>query len=186
MKKHLALKNVALVAVLTAAALISFIIESLFPSIIVPGAKLGVSNVFTLLTLILCGGMEATILVIIKSVLGCLIVGNLGAFIYSLSAGLGAVCVMGVLYRITPKISIVAISVLGAVIHNTIQNSVYCLITESVELFSILPYLILIGCVSGFCVGITVHLIIKKVPISVFEKIINDKNTEERSESQKG
>lgn len=84
MKKHLALKNVALVAVLTAAALISFIIESLFPSIIVPGAKLGVSNVFTLLTLILCGGMEATILVIIKSVLGCLIVGNLGAFIYSL------------------------------------------------------------------------------------------------------
>ena len=184
MKNHLTLKNIALVAILTSAALISFIIESLGPSMFVPGAKLGVSNVFTLLTLILSGSVEAIILVIIKSVLGCLITGNLGAVIYSLSAGLISVCTTAVLYRMTPKISIVAISVFGAVLHNTVQNAVYCLVTESIELFSVLPYLIMIGCVSGFCVGITVHLIIKKVPSSVFEKIINDKKTEERSESQ--
>ena len=158
MKEKFTVKKIALLGVLTACSLITFLIESLFPSILIPGAKLGISNVFVLWTLVLLGG---------------LIVGNPFGIVYGLTAGAVALTVEWVLLRFCyPKVSIVAISVVGAVLHNAVQTILFCLITDTPEFFAYMGYLALIGVLSGGLVGLITYLLIKKIPNSVFEKIL--------------
>lgn len=173
MKEKFTVKKIALLGVLTACSLITFLIESLFPSILIPGAKLGISNVFVLWTLVLLGGMESAVVLVVKTVLGGLIVGNPFGIVYGLTAGAVALTVEWVLLRFCyPKVSIVAISVVGAVLHNAVQTILFCLITDTPEFFAYMRYLALIGVLSGGLVGLITYLLIKKIPNSVFEKIL--------------
>jgi heptaprenyl diphosphate synthase len=175
MKGKLTTKRIALLGCFTAMALIIFVIENLLPSIILPGAKIGLSNIFTLLTLILLGPLEAVILIIARTVLGCLIVGNLSALMYSLSAGLVSVGVSILLYKISyERISIIAISISAAVIHNIVQNIVFCLITQTPKYFAYIGYLAIFGVVSGAMVGIIVLLLIKYIPLNFYEKVLGE------------
>jgi heptaprenyl diphosphate synthase len=179
-------KRVALLGALTAGALIMFLIESLFPSLILPGAKLGLGNIFTMLAVILLGGTEATVLVVAKTVLGCLIVGNPGALIYSLSAGLASVAVGTFLFRFAfPKVSVVAIGVASAAVHNTVQNLVFCLVTNTPEMLALLPYLLLLGAGSGLAVGFAVYLLITKIPVAVYEKVTDEGNKRTKNGGKK-
>lgn len=155
--------KISLCGILTAAALITFMIESLFPPIILPGAKLGLSNIFILLTAIILGGRYAFISLALKTILGSVFSGNVSAIMYSLPSGAIALTVELVLLYLT-KSSIIAISVCGSVINTTIQNLTFCLITDASEYLAYLPYLSIISILSGVLVGFTVYLIVKKLP----------------------
>lgn len=171
--KKLSVKKIALLGSFTALALLMFIVESLFPSLILPGAKMGLSNIFTMLTLFLLGPLEAVILILARTILGCLIVGNMSALLYSLTAGLMSVTISVLLYRFAfPKVSIMAISITGAVIHNLVQTIVFCLITETPAYFSVMGYLLIFGVVAGSVVGLSTTLLIKYIPKDFFEKLL--------------
>lgn len=163
-------KRTATLGILTGLALISYIIESLLPSIALPGAKIGVSNIFTMLTVIVLGLPEGLILIIVRTTLGAIIVGNLSSLIYSCTAGIISTVVMFLMYRVRGrKISIVAISVCSAVVHNLVQNTVFCLVTNSAENYLLLPYLGAFGIMSGIIVGLIVLLILKTIPETVWD-----------------
>ena len=53
--KKIGAAKIATAAVLSAAALAVYVVESLFPPLILPGAKMGLSNVFELLALVCLG-----------------------------------------------------------------------------------------------------------------------------------
>ena len=53
--KKIGAAKIATAAVLSAAALAVYVVESLFPPLILPGAKMGLSNVFVLLALVSLG-----------------------------------------------------------------------------------------------------------------------------------
>lgn len=180
--RRISAKRVSSLAILTSAALCSFLIENLFPPIIVPGARMGVGNVFVMLAMVLFGGFDAIFVVVVKSVLGCIVVGNMGACIYSLSAGLVSTAVMIALYFPTRKVSLTAISVFAAVVHNLVQYAVFCIVTESEALFVFAPYLVAIGCLGGFAVGVIVCLAVKKIPLSVFQKLIDNADKNNKTE----
>ncbi len=169
-------KKLALTSVFCGSALLMFVLESLFPSFLLPGAKMGLSNIFTLLTIVLVGGWQAILLVIVRTTLGCLIVGNMSALMYSLSAGLVSAVISVVLYRyLGKKLSIVSISVAGSVVHNIVQAVVFMLVTSTVEYLAFLGYLAIFGVLSGLVVGFCVVLIIRKIPKGILDKI--DKNS---------
>ncbi len=157
----------ALTAIFTTLAIISFIIENLFPPIIFVGARIGVSNVFILLTLILLGEGYAFITLTLKTLLGSLFAGNISMIMYSLPAGAIALAVEILLSRFV-KSSIVATSTAGAVINIVIQNFTFCLITKTVEVLYYLPYLTIIATISGIIVGLTTFLIVKRLPKKLF------------------
>ena len=52
--KKLTAKTITTTAVFAALSLIAFMIESLFPPLFVPGAKMGLGNIFSMLALIYC------------------------------------------------------------------------------------------------------------------------------------
>ena len=65
-------KRICRDALMTAAALLMFMIENLFPPLLAfaPGAKIGLSNVVTLITLILIGVPDAFIVLVARCVIG--------------------------------------------------------------------------------------------------------------------
>ena len=105
--------KVTLCAILSALGTIAFTIEGLFPPLFLPGARLGVSNIFILLAAIILGGKYAFITLMVKTVLGSLFAGNLSMILYSLPAGAIALTVELIIIYIIRKTSVVAVSVGG-------------------------------------------------------------------------
>lgn len=163
-------KKLTILAVLTALALVSFILEGLLPPLFVPGAKIGISNTFTLFILILYSPGEALFVVAIRTVLGCIFSGNVSAILYSLSAGLVSLACSCVLLRFAKKLSLICVSVVSACIHNTVQLFVYYLFVSMPSVLSYLPVLLIAGILSGFIVGMITVTVIKILPLSFFEK----------------
>jgi heptaprenyl diphosphate synthase len=159
-----ALRKITLCAVLATLSTLAFMLESLFPPIILPGARMGISNVFVIITLLFLGYKFAFIALAVKILIGSLFSGNLSSIMYSLPAGIISLTVQYLLLHKAKNVSIIATSIAGAVINTAIQNTVFCLVTATPEYLFYLPYLSLIATVSGFIVGLIVYYSVKYVP----------------------
>ena len=169
-KKNLTAR-ITTTAILCAISLVTFVIENAFPPLFLPGAKMGLPNIFSLFALVCFGYIDALIIVLVRTTLGSLIVGNLTSLIYSMSAGVISLSICALLfYALFPKVSLISISIVGAVCHNLIQNLIFCWISQTPKLFSYMPYLAIIGVISGAIVGLTTLLLIKKIPSSAISK----------------
>ena len=173
--KYFSAKRIATLAVLTAMGALMFMVESLFPPIIpLPGVKMGLANIFSLLALFLLGPIDAFTLVVVRVVLGSMFTGNMSTLMYSLTAGVVSVIVSSVLVEfLYPKVSIVAISIVSAVMHNLTQNVVFCLVSDTPQMFVYMPWLALIGVLAGVIVGFAVWFILKMVPTRTFATMLN-------------
>ena len=169
--KSIGAKKITILALLTGLGLIAFLIEALIPVLPVPGAKLGISNIFSLFALVMYGLPEALMVVVARTVLGSIFAGNLSLLLYSLTAGVVSVCVSRLLLLLFPRISILSVSVTSALVHNLVQLLVYCGLTQTMLLMSYAPYLCLMGTGAGIVVGLAVVFTVKAVPLSVFHKI---------------
>lgn len=165
-------KKIAVLSLLTGLGLIAFIIENLLPPLFIPGAKLGLANIFSFATLILYSPAEAFLVLIARTVLGAVFAGNLSALLYSFTGGAVSLTVSSILiYTAYPKISITAVSVAGAVLHNITQNIVFVFLTGSVLMFGYMPYLALLGIFSGAVVGGITLAVFRGIPVKTFDKI---------------
>ena len=178
--KSVTAKKLAVLGVLTALSLITFLIENLFPPLLIPGAKLGLANAFSLVALVLYTPWEAFAIVIARTLLGAIFAGNLSAVLYSFTGGIISMAVSSaLLYCAHPKISVMCISVIAAAFHNLTQNVVFVAISSTPLAFSYAPYLILLGVLSGAFIGAVVVMIIKRVPTPVFCRALGVKRNNE-------
>lgn len=161
-------KKIVSCAVLSALALVSFTIENLFPPLFIPGARIGVSNVFVLLSVVYAGAPCGLITLLTKILLGSVFSGNVSAMLYSLPSGLLSFSIEALLIKRAKNVSVVAISGLGGVCSLLIQNCVYCLILGATEYLVYAPYLAIVGFLAGLTVGFIVFLLSKTVPEKFF------------------
>ena len=157
--------KIVLASILSSLALITFLLESLFPPLFLPGAKLGLSNVFIILTFICLGKFYGFSALIIKCVLGSLFSGNFSAVMYSLPAGIIALTFEIIAFTHLKKVSVISICVVGSMLNITVQNITFCLITNSLNYLAYLPYLALIGACTGVEIGACVYLLLKRLPL---------------------
>ncbi len=171
-KKRFPAKKIAVLALFTALSLITFLIENLFPPIIIPGAKLGLANIFSFAVLIIYSPWEAFLVVCVRTFLGAVFAGNVSAMMYSFTGGIVSMAVSSLLmYTAYPKISVMAVSVCAAVAHNITQDIVFVFLSGSRLMLGYLPYLALLGILSGALVGGVTLAIFKGIPKTVFDKI---------------
>ncbi len=176
-------KKIAVLAIFITLSLITFIIENQFPPLFVPGARMGLANIFSFTALIMFSPFEAFIVVAVRTGLGAIYAGNVSALLYSFTGGVVSMAISSVLmYTVYPRVSVMAVSVLGAVAHNVTQNIVFVLLTDTSTL-TLIPYFILAGILSGAIVGAVTLLLFKKIPMSVFEKTIGRKLRESKAET---
>jgi heptaprenyl diphosphate synthase len=144
------------IGLLVALGLVLQIIEGALPPILpVPGAKIGLANLATVIALITLGPGEAMAVTVLRCLLGGLLRGSFVGLTLSLSAGVGSTLVMDVLYVFASRyISLTGISIAGAVTHNATQLGVAIWLVGFPGLAHYLPYLLLLALPTGFVIGI--------------------------------
>ncbi len=150
-------KRLALNGILTALALGIFVLEAQLPPLTpIPGIKLGLANLVTLFGIVFLSAKDAFVVLIARTLLGALLVGNPHLLFYSLAGGICCLGIEMLLFRSNGENFLWAISAVGAMVHNTVQVLVAVLITKTPAVFSYLPILwisgILTGLFTGFCV----------------------------------
>ena len=149
-------------AVLTALAMIFSYIEMLFPfSFGVPGIKLGLANVVTVVALYTLGTGCAFSVNMLRVMLSGLLFGNVFAILYSLAGALVSFAAMTLLKK-TNLFSITGVSMAGGVFHNLGQIIVAALIVENAKLFYYFPALLFAGMTTGILMGIIAYSVCKR------------------------
>ena len=156
-------KKIAFLGLFVALAFVLSYIEFMLPlNIGIPGAKVGLANLVVMVALYTVGEKEAIALSLIRVVLIGLTFGNLSMMLYSMAGAILSLIVM-LLARKTGKFSMVGVSILGGVFHNVGQIIVAILVLETGSLIYYLPFLIVIGSVTGVLIGIVANLITVRV-----------------------
>ena len=156
-------KMLTRLAMLTALALIIFIVELQFPDIIpIPGVKLGLANIITVYAVYKYKAGEVAMIVVTRVVLGSFFGGNISAMMYSMSGALMCLAGMLLIKKIVPVNYIWLSSILGAILHNTGQMIVAVLVTRTLAVASLYPFLIVSGCIAGAFTGLCAQFIIKR------------------------
>lgn len=148
-------KKLALMAMLTAASLIVFVIEAQIPAPIpVLGVKLGLANVITLVAMLLLGRREAGLILFVRIAMGSVFAGGVSGFIFSICGGVLAYAVMCLTVRAFPLKMLWVVSALGAVAHNIGQLIAAVAITKTAALLVYAPVLLASGIVTGVFTGL--------------------------------
>ena len=156
-------KRLVLLAMLTAVAMILSYVESLLPSIGIPGVKMGLANIAVIFALFRFGWKEAAALSLVRVVLVSLLFGSVGAMLYSLAGAVLSLAVMALLRRID-RFSTVGVSVAGGVAHNAGQILMAMLILQTKQLLGFLPVLAVSGIAGGVLTGLVAALLIRRIP----------------------
>ncbi|MCL2627576.1 MAG: Gx transporter family protein [Oscillospiraceae bacterium] len=168
----MAIKKLTLMSILTAVALIIFMVEAQIPiPIPVPGVKLGLANAVILFALfferketdIKLTKVDAFAILLCRILLGALFTGRLVAFAYSLTGGLLAFTVQVVLKRFVTKKQIWVCGAAGAVFHNIGQIAAAVIITGTPSIALYLPMLIIAGIVTGVVTGLIAQLTLERI-----------------------
>ena len=161
-------KRIAFLGLFVALAFVLSYIEFMLPlNIGIPGAKIGIANLVVMVTLYTVGEKNAIALSIIRVVLVGLTFGNISMMMYSLAGAALSLFAM-LLARKIGKLSMTGVSVLGGVFHNVGQIIVAMLVLETKSLLYYLPFLIVVGTITGVVIGIVSSLITVRV-----KKVLN-------------
>ena len=121
-----------------------------------PWFKFGLANLVTLLALALMGPRAALTLSLGRVIAGSFFIGTLftPTFVISLAGGLAAALAMIAAWRLLPTISLVGVSLVGALAHMLAQFlTVETLFIQQSALYYALPPLLLLSCLTGWING---------------------------------
>ena len=148
-------KRLALCAILIALAMCLAYMERFIPLNLVvplPGVKLGLANIVTLMALYLLNGSTALTVLVLRCVLNTPFSGSITALAFSLTGGLLALGVMALARRL-PLLSIYGVSILGAAAHNIGQICAAMVLFGSGYIVSYLPFLLVVSVATGLATG---------------------------------
>ena len=142
-------------AVLTALALALSLLERALPLtawIPLPGVKLGLGNIVTLVALLTLGAPYAAAILLLRAVLGSIFAGSITSLAYALAGGALALASMAIASR-SRRLSVYGVSILGAASHSVGQILAAAVLLGSGAVFSYLPLLLLVSVATGALVG---------------------------------
>ena len=144
-----------LLANLLAIAIVLNIIESAFPIIPVPGAKLGFANIVTLVVLYIYTFKDSSILTILRVLLVSLLSGRLlgPTFYMSLAGAIVATIAMGIMKK-TNFFGMIGVSVIGSIFHCIGQIVAGIYVIGSTAIIWYLPIMLFLSIPAGALTGI--------------------------------
>ncbi len=156
-------------ALLTAAAaVLGYFDNILSAAMLLPtGIKLGLANTVLLYAIYLLGPGSAVILMVLKVVLTGLMSGNLAsAFLFSMGGGALSLAMMLLIRKLCKdSVSIVGVSVVGAVFHNVGQLLVASFVVQTMPLMVYLFPLLIAAVITGILTGMAGKQIVKALRI---------------------
>lgn len=158
----MSLRKLTSLALFTTLAMIIFTIESTIPPLVpIPGIKLGLANIITLVVLRAYSAKDAFLVLITRILLSTLLFGQAMSLLYSLAGGLLCFGAMYVVDRMLRKHFLYLTSAFGALFHNLGQLTVAFLLTAVPGVLVYLPFLMLSGILTGLFTGLCAHFTLK-------------------------
>ena len=156
-------QKMALLGVLTAAAIVIAILESFIPSVGIPGVKLGLANIVILIILYELGILEAVIVNVLRVIVVSFVRGTFLSmgFLMSVTGAALSLGIMILFFVLIKKFSIIGVSVIGSIFHVTGQILIAMLYLGTAYIVLYLPIIAISAIITGVFVGITARLIIK-------------------------
>ena len=169
------------IAILVSIASVLQICESFIPHPI-PGLRLGLANMLTLVALVTLGFRAALEIAILRTILSAFVMGTFMSptFILSFLAAVVSSVVMGMLYWMSGfhrryRLSLIGISILGALSHNMVQLCLaYLLLVKHRGIFVFTPWL----CIGAVGMGLITGVVARRVCIRLKESEKQDTNAE--------
>ena len=156
--------QLVLISLMAALSLGLYALESLIPPIVpVPGVKLGIANVITLICLYILGTKAAIGVLLIRVFLSSLLFGQPVSLVFSLLGGILSFVTMAALKKAFCKSNIWAISVFGAFGHNLGQIIAAVIITSEFMVVYYFLFLIISSVITGVFTGLCAQSAIKKL-----------------------
>lgn len=176
MTKNQRLVYIALLA--SQAVIISLLERAIpFPFAIAPGAKLGLANVITCVALYTLSTKDVGKVIAIRLVLATLLGGTISTFMYSASGAILSFLGMWSVKQLGPsRVSLVGVSVTGAILHNIGQLFVASWIAQTWTVLLYLPVLSFIGILSGIAIGIFANYLLTHVEKLYYYKYLREVN----------
>lgn len=155
--------RIVFMGLLVAQALVLYIIEGMIPvPFIVPGAKLGLTNLVTVITLYMFRSRKEVFLIIFtRLLLATMFSGSVSTFLFSAAGAVLSFFIMILVKELGKEhISIVGVSASGAVFHNVGQLLVASFVVNNPAVMLYLPLLTLTGIGTGIFIGIAANYIV--------------------------
>ncbi|MGO3751491.1 MAG: Gx transporter family protein [Peptoniphilaceae bacterium] len=149
-------RKLVFLSLLTSIGLVLGLFESSMPlPILFPGARLGLSNMVVLISLVFFGYKEGFIVAIFKSIALMLVTGAVSSLIFSMFGSILSSITMILAHKYLSKyLSLIGVSLIGSAFHNIGQIMAASLILSSSAIFSYLPFLLILGLFTGYFVGL--------------------------------
>ena len=156
-------KKITYCAMLAAGGMILSWVEHLIPfDFGIPGIKLGLANVATLIALYLYGTRYALAVSLVRIVLSCLLFSGVVPMAYGIAGGMLSLCGMALLKK-SDRFSLTGVSVSGGVLHNIGQILVAWAVFGTRQIFLYLPILTVTGTLTGVLIGAVAQIAVKRL-----------------------
>ena len=149
------LKKLTLLSLFTTISLAVYAIESAVPPLVpIPGIKLGLANIVTLVLLRRFRAADALMVLFCRILLSALLFGQALSLIYSLAGGLTSLLVMCIVTRLLRNKRVYLTGAMGGLTHNMGQLLTAYAVTATGGVFAYLPFLALSGVITGLFTGL--------------------------------
>lgn len=163
MKKGSSAASVATYGMLIALAFILSFIEAMIPIPLgIPGIKLGLANLVTIVGLYTVGVKGTVAVSLTRIVLAGFTFGNMFSMIYSLAGGALSLLFM-VICKKKDWFSQIGVSIIGGMGHNIGQLMIAAFVVQQAGVFYYLPALLIAGTLAGMVVGLIGGMIVERV-----------------------
>jgi len=157
-------KKIAKLSMLLSISVVLGLLESLIPifSGVIPGIKLGLANIVIVYAIYKFSFKDALYISILRVILiGLLRTGLFSiTFFFSLSGAIISLVVMYLVKKYT-KLSIVGVSIVGAIFHSIGQIIIAIIFLNNINIIYYLPILLISSVITGIIVGLCADKIIK-------------------------
>ena len=149
-------KKLTLLAMFATISLAIYAAESAIPPLVpLPGVKLGLANVVTLILLRHFSLRDAAIVLSARIGLSALLFGQALSLLYSLAGGVLSLLVMALVMKLLCKRMVFLTGAMGGLAHNMAQLITALAVTSTPGVLAYLPFLtlsgVLTGAFTGFC-----------------------------------
>lgn len=155
---------IAVTALLIALAMVLSYIESQIQFVsIVPGIKLGLTNLVVMVALYRMSEKEAIVINLVRIILVGMTFGSMFSLLYSMAGGILSGLVM-ILMKRWGKVTMTTVSMAGGIAHNVGQILVAMVVLQTQAMLYYLLVLWVTGIGAGIIIGLVSAQIVKRLP----------------------
>ncbi len=155
-------KKLVFMALLTAVALTIFVIENQIPAPVpIPGVKLGLANIITLVAIRLLGKKEAGAILLVRILMGAMFAGSPSTLLFSAAGGTLAYLLMCALTSVFSDRQLWIVSALAGVAHNAGQLAACMLVVKTPGVMAYAPILAVSGILTGIFTGFAAQYLLE-------------------------